>query len=304
MIMLRLSIGMYNAEQDIFKADPNGISEKNKINQKVITKNPIFKKMEQGERDEQFVKDYYEILKKADKFLKNSTPHEIEIVASKNHMSLGKTDDEMRNVGKSNKVKKDKWGRRYNHFGFFDPKSKHYGKTMAEVMVDEIKERVTNDENYNIEFMFSNIPVTVGLVNNDFIIEDEKYGFKELNPLEKVKNYKFPLNVQRKNEDCKNKIEQLTEYVHVKKLDKIEKIIEFFIPSKYKVFDYDIDSDIFKEIIDIDTIWLEDEYDVKFGYKIKGFHKRVEVRDDSIKSSDDKVIYHVIKLRANIIEKI
>jgi hypothetical protein len=244
-------------------------------------------------------------IKKADKFMKNATPHEMELAASKWGMSLGKTDAELRNVGnKKKKPKKDRWGRRYDHFGFFDPKSKNYGKTMAEVMIEEIKQRVTKDDNYQIEFMFSNKPKTVGFVENDFIVEDEKHGFRELNLYEKAKRFKYPMKVQRENEECVNKIEQLTEYVHVKRLDDVHKIIEFFIPARFKVFDIDEKSDIFEEIINIKSVWLKDEYDVRFGYSIDEYYKRTEVIDESVKSSDDNVIYHVIKLKAKLIENI
>lgn len=304
LIFIRLSIAMYNTEQDILKADPNAMADKDKKNQKVRTRNPLHRKMEQGQRDQKFVKDYYELLKKGDKFMKNATPHEMELAASRHGMSLGKTDAELRNVGKKKKPKKDRWGRRYDHFGFFDPKSKNYGKTMAEVMIEEIKQRVTKDDNHQIEFMFSNKPTTVGFVENDFIVEDEKYGFRELNLYEKAKKYKYPMIVQRDNEECANKIEQLTEYVHVKRLDDVNKIIEFFIPARFKVFDFDEKSDIFMEIININSIWLKDDYDVRFGYQIDGYNKRIEVIDESIKSGDDNVIYHVIKLRGKLIENI
>lgn len=304
LIMIRIGVGMHIADEDIFKANPNSITEKDKKIQKVRTKNPLLLKMEEGERDEQFVNDYYEILKKADKFILDATPKQFELVADKHGMSIGKSDDELINIGrKSIKEKKDRWGRRYDHFGFFDPKSKHYGKTMREVIVEEVKERTTNDDDYPIEFMFSNQPVNVGYTNNEYIVEDEKLGFRELNPFEKAKKVKPPLIVDRDNLDCKNKIEQLTEYVHVKKIDKIEKVIEFFIPSKYGVFDYDVESDIFQEIININSIWMKDDYGKRIGYGITNYHKRVEVLDKTVKD-DTVVVYHVIKLRGNIINNL
>lgn len=304
LMMIRISIGMYNTEQEILKADPNGLSDKNKKNQKVITRNPLHRKMEQGHRDERYVKDYYEVLKKADKFLRNSTPNEIEVAAAKHGMNVGKTDAEMRNVGSKKKAKKDKWGRRYDHFGFFDPKSKNYGKTMAEVMVEETKERLTKDDDYSIEFMFSNKPSNIGLLNNENIIEDDKLGYRELNSYEKSKKVNYPMTVQRKNEECFNKIEQLTEYLHIKSIGLDHKLLEFFIPIKYKVFDHSIDSDIFKEIIDIESVWIRDEYHNLYGYRVEKYNKRVDVIDESVVSSDDNVIYQVIKLNAIAIEKI
>lgn len=303
LFMMRLAIGMRNVEEDIFKADPN-IAEKDQKNQKVENRNPILKKMELGQRDEKFVQDYYEVLKKADKFLRNSTPDKIETVASKYGMSLGKTDSEMRNVGRKEQPKKDKWGRRYDYFGFYDPKSKHYGKTMGEVLLLEMEERITKDDHYDVEFMFSNQPINVGIVDNDYVVEDDKLGFRELNSFEKAKKLKKPLIVSRDSKNSKNKIEELTDFVHVKRVDETLKVIEFFIPSKFKVFDYEIDSEIFKEIIDIKQIWMKDEYGVIIGYAIDDFYKRVEVIDESIKSSEDNVIYHVIKLNGKLIKDI
>ena len=305
-IMVRISIALYNAEIEVLKADPNALNEKGKKNQKIRIRNPLHRKMDQGQRDQQYMQDYYEVLKKADKFMKNSTPEQMEMAANKWGMSVGKTDAELKNVGRKekDKPKKDKWGKRYDHFGFYDPKNKNYGKTMAEVMVEEIQQRVTTDDDYSIEFMFSNKPANIGIGKNHEVVEDKALGFRELNIYEKAKIRKFPMTVQRTKEECFNKIEQLTEYVHIKRLDDENKIIEFFIPAKYGVFKHDEESETFKEIIDINTVWIKDEYDNRYGYNISGYYKKTEVIDKSIVSSDDNVIYHVIKLRAKAIIKL
>lgn len=306
-LMIKLSIALSNTEQEILKADVIDGNEKNKQNQRVRHRNPIAEKMLQGQRDQQFVKDYYEVLKKADKFLRNSTPDQIEMAANKHGMSLGKSDVEMKNVGRkaNDKPKKDRWGRRYDHFGFYDHKNKNYGKTLGEVIVEEIKQRVTKDDDNAIEFMFSNIPKSVGIVNNDYVVEDIALGFRELNSYEKSKVRKYPMKVQRDNEECFNKIEQLTEYLHVRRIDDVHKILEFFIPAKYNVFDFDEKSDIFNEIININNVWISDEWDNKYGYNVYDYYKRIEVIDESVVSTDEEVvIYHVIKLKAKAIEKI
>jgi len=307
LLMIRISIGLYNAEVETLKADPNVLNEKNNQNQRVRHKNRIAEKMLQGQRDQKFVQDYYEVLKSADKFLRNSTPEQMEMAANKWGMSVGKTDEEFKNVGRkqNEKPKKDKWGRRYDHFGFYDPKNKNYGKTMGEVMVEEIHERTTNDDNkYPIEFMFSNKPPNIGIGNNHEVVEDLSLGFRELNSYEKSKLRKYPLTVKRKNEECFNKIEQLAEYVHIKRVDDSHKILEFFIPAKYKVFTYSEKSSIFEELIDIDLVWIKDEYDNRYGYKIGSYYKRSEILDESIPKDKDQVIYHVVKLRGTKIEKI
>ena len=306
-LMIRISIGLFNVEQEVLKADVLGGDEKNKQNQRVRHRNPIAEKMLQGQRDQQFVKDYYEVLKKADKFMRNSTPDQIEMTANKHGLSLGKTSSEMKNVGRKpeDKPKKDKWGRRYEHFGFYDGKNKNYGKTMGEVIIEETKQRVTKDDDNAIEFMFSNIPTSIGFVDNEYVVEDKALGFREINSYEKAKVRKHPMKVQRKNEECFNKIEQLTEYLHVRRIDDTHKILEFFIPAKYNVFDFDVKSDTFTEIIDIENVWINDEYHNMYGYNVYGFQKRVEVIDESVVSTDeDVIIYHVIKLKARAIEKI
>ena len=263
--------------------------------------------MLQGQRDQKFVQDYYEVLKKADKFLRNSTPEQMEMAANKWGMSVGKSDEEFKNVGRkpNEKPKKDKWGRRYDHFGFYDPKNKNYGKTMAEAMIEEIHERTTNDDNeFAIEFMFSNKPANIGIGNNHEVVEDVALGFRELNSYEKSKLRKYPLTVKRDNPDSFNKIEQLAEYVHIKRIDDTHKILEFFIPAKYKLFTHSEKSSIFEELIDIDLVWIKDEYDNKYGYNISGYYKRSELLDESIPDDEDQVIYHVVKLRGTKIEKL
>ena len=291
--ILRISIALYNTEEAIMKADPADLDEKNKMNQRMIHRNPLVEKMLQGQRDEAFVQDYYEILKKADKFLRTSSPEKIAMAADKYGMNFGQ---------------KDRWGRRYEHYGFYDPKNKNYGKTLGEAMEAEIEERKTKDDDYPLEFMFDNSPLEHGIAKVDEIVESKREvsntGFEAMNSYEKSKRKNFPLKIIR-SKDVSNKIEQLTDYLHVKKLNSKHRILEFFVPAKYKTFDIDKKSDIFKEITDIDQVWLTDEYGGKYGYVVTGYRKRllqtVPITKEGV--TNDEPTFEVIKLNGTKIEK-
>lgn len=329
-IVLRISIALYNVEESILKADPNDLDEKNKFNLRMRHRNPLVEKMLQGQRDEQFVSDYYEILKKADKFLRESTPDKIEMAAGKWGLNYGKSEDELKNVGKtakrikrdkdgkiirtkpkgnSGKRKKDKFGRRYEHYGFFDPKNRNYGKTLAQVMKEEVGERVTSDDKYPIEFMFTNKAVEDGISKNDEVVETmtdkSNTGFESKNELDKALERKFPMRIVRENEVV-NKLERLTEFLHVKKINSKHRILEFFIPAKYKTFDITEESDIFAEIVGISQVWISDEYGEMYGFTIKDYRKRL-TQNIIITEEGEKIekpIYEVIKLNGQIIEKL
>jgi len=90
--IIRISSALYKTEEEILKAKPEDLNEKNKHNIRQQHRNPVIERMVQGQRDEQYVNDYYEILKKADSFLKTANPEKIEMVADKHGMSLGKKD--------------------------------------------------------------------------------------------------------------------------------------------------------------------------------------------------------------------
>ena len=109
-------------------ADPNNMREGDK---KIIRKrhrNQVLEKFFQGQSDEKYVREYYDVLKKADKFVRTSNEHQVAVAADKYHMNYGQ---------------KDKYGRRYEHYGFFDEKHKHAGKTLGEVLTLEYEERRT-----------------------------------------------------------------------------------------------------------------------------------------------------------------
>lgn len=344
-MLYRLGISMANAEQDLMKPKDLVEDEKKKFNQRAEHKNPIAESLIRGERNSEFVNNFYETLKKADKFMQTATPEKIEMAANKWGTSLGK---------------KDKYGRRYEHFGFFDPKSRHYGKTMKEVMLEENIERSAETEKeHELEFMFSNKPTVSHIydenqyevieekkLQTDEDIKNEVYSeFKKLDKnsenhtndvLEKYneeilqeikkrkpreimtkttrlkkdaifeKHLKFPMIVTREMEDIDNKLEMLTEYVHIRKINEDKfRIVECFIPSKFKVYEH-LEDHIFGEITNIDLLSIKDEYGGKYWYKITKFRNYEKYGEVKVKQKDgtDKMIhtYDLIRFDAEKIQ--
>lgn len=296
----RVSAGLVKTEEEILKPkEITDTDEKNKFQIKAETRNQIAQKMLQGQRDEQFVNDFYELLKKADEFMEKADPEKISQVAVERSLSVGlkmgkdgkpieyQRDSEGNVLLDENNIpmQKDSEGRRYDHYGFFDPKHKHYGKTMREVTIAQVEERKLKDDDYPIEYMINNTQISGGII--DGII------MGVLNTVEQAKLFKFPVKIVRDDDDVLNKIEQLTEFLHIKKIDGTHRILEFIIPEKFKLGDYDEDSKVVKELCDIKQVWHKTKYGENYGFAITGFHKKISIEK-----------YDIIKLKANVIEKI
>ena len=285
-IMIYFSIALRNTEIDILKADPNDLKETDKKETRKLHNNQTLEKFYQGQTDNKYIQDYYELLEKSDKFMRNVTPHKMATTADKHKMNYGQN--------------KDQWGRRYEHFGFFDEKSKHAGKTLGEVLALEIEERRTKDDDYELLYVFNNHPIEVGLADimnvvekaensnveldakavnseEDIYIEKEEYHVMDIN--NKSKSFKFPITVQRDNENVINKIEQLTEFIHVKKIGFEYRQLEFFIPLKFKTDELNESSIIFKEISNIKSIYIRNKYGKLIGFGIIDFKKRIKHND-------------------------
>ncbi len=270
-IIYGLSFGMKNVNEEMLSSLNSGdISEKDKKNTRKLSNSELLEKFYAGQKDERYTQDFYEILKKADEFISKSDATKYGVTADKYSMSYGK---------------KDKWGRRHEHYGFFDPKSRHHGKTLYEVIKEENKERKTNDDDYELLYIYDNIKsISLGDVWNEF---EEKFKIGEafeldndvrMNILKKEKNR---LRIIRMNGDVvKNKIEDLTDYVHVKRISDTMMQLEFFIDRKFKVENFDENSNIFKEIINIDEVWLENDYGEIDGYKVDEYKKRMYYNDN------------------------
>jgi len=306
-----LGIALYNTETEILKADPNDGNERNNHTQRMRSRNQLLEKFYAGQTDEKYVQEYYEVLKKADKFIRTATPHQMAVAADKYGTSYGM---------------KDPYGRRYEHYGFFDDKHKHAGKTLGEVLALEFEERRTKDDEYEMMYIFNNNPIEVGLANvfdnvgektkklnivkvregksgrvftTNFIhypstpIADEiqslppylnEIGFEKdsidvVDMNKTSKQFKFPINVLRDNEEVVNKIEELTEFLHVKKIGFEYRQLEFFIPLHFKTNELEDDSDVFKEIIDLNGVFVRDDYGELLGFGINKFTKRIIYND-------------------------
>ena len=265
-IMIAISIALYNTEQEILKANPNDLDERNNHTQRMRSRNQLLEKFYAGQTDEKYVKDYYEVLKKADKFIRTATPHQMAVAADKHGTSYGM---------------KDPYGRRYEHYGFFDDKHKHTGKTIGEVLELEFEERRTKDDDLEIMYIFNNKPIEVGLAKVFDVVERKEgtlddYEVKDIE--KKSKQFQFPINAMR-DVDVVNKIEELSEFLHIKKIGFEFRQLEFFIPVKFKTSELDEDSDIFKEIINIKSVFLRDAYGQIMGFGVNKYTKRINYND-------------------------
>lgn len=290
-IMVNISIALHNTEDEILKADPNQLQERDKRIQRMRHRNQVLEKFYAGQTDEKYVQQYYEILKEADKFIRTATPHQMAVAADKYGTSYGM---------------KDQYGRRYEHYGFYDDKHKHAGKTIGEVLALEYEERRTKDDEYEILGIINNKPIEVGLAKIFDVVKktdavesvpivasitktetsetQNVVGFEEQNVyevrdvFEKSKSFEFPIRAYREIE-VDNKIEQLTEFLHIKKIAFEYRQLEFFIPLKFKTTELSEDDDIFKEIINIKDIFFKDEYGQLRGFGVNKYIKRIKYND-------------------------
>ena len=106
---------------------------------------------------------------------------------------------------------------------------------------------------------------------------DSKYEVKDMT--EKSKTFEFPIKVVRENENAVNKIEQLTEFLHIKKIGFDYRQLEFLIPLKFRTNDFSEDTDIFKELINIKEVFLRNDYGELTGYGIIKFIKRIQLNN-------------------------
>jgi hypothetical protein len=262
-MLINISIALYNTEVEILKADPNDLQEGDKRIQRKMHRNPFAEMMLSGVRNEKIIMDYYEILKKADKFMRTATPYKMAVAADRHGSSYGI---------------KDKYGRRYEHYGFFDEKHKNTGKTLGEVLVSEYEERRTKDDEYEILYIFNNKPIEAGMAKFYDAIDKAMTENIEFE-VAVVKSFEFPLKVLRENPDVINKIEQLTEFLHVKKIGFEYRQLEFFIPLRFRTNDVAEDSDIFNELVNIKEIYINNEYGQMIGFGVIKLIKRINYND-------------------------
>lgn len=278
-LLVYISIALRNTELAVLRNASEEMLEKQKQIQRRRHHNKVLEKFYAGQKDEKYVQDYYELLKKADKFIRTASPYKMAVAADRHGMMYGQ---------------KDKYGRRYEHFGFFDAKHKHSGKTLGEVLEAEMVERKTNDDNFPILYIFNNKPIDVGFAKIlDVVKETEKgYLFDDINEISK--KFEFPIKVYRENDNCVNKIEQLASYLHVKEIGFDYRQLEFFIPLKFKTNQYDENSQVFKDLINIKNVYVTGMYGELIGFGELKFSKRITHLD----------LYDVIKFDGIQMEKI
>lgn len=255
-VFINLGLAMQDEAMSNFNIDERGKRTTRKIHP-----NKLLEKFYAGQRDEKYVQDYYELLKKADKFMRNATPHQKAAAADRWGMNVGI---------------KDKYGRRYDHVGFFDDKHKHAGKTIKEVLEAELLERRTNDDDYELLAIINNDPIETGLSKVEEVVDDELLVNDMLN---KSKTLEFPIKVTRETEVV-NKIEQLAEFMHIKKIGFEHRQLEFFIPLKFKTTGVTEGSKIFTELINVGHVYVNDEYGDVAGFNVHSFEKRI-IYDDT-----------------------
>jgi hypothetical protein len=282
-IAIRIGMALSYADELIFKSINHAGSEKDKKIQRHRHRNNTLESFYAGKEDEKYTQEYYEILKEGDKFMRNATAHKMAAATDRHGMNYGK---------------KDKWGRSYEHYGFFDEKSKNAGKTVGEVINNEYKERKTDDDDYEIVHIFNNTPIEIGFAKAVNIMTEIEDKFVLNDSVSMSKQLEFPIKCLREN-DSVNKIEQLSEVLHVKIVGTELFRLEFFIPIKYKTSSLPDDSKILKEIIGIDQVFIKDTYGKLIGYNIQNFVKRIIIKD---KNGDDT--FEVYKFMAKEIGEV
>jgi hypothetical protein len=128
-------------------------------------------------------------------------------------------------------------------------------------------------------YIFNNKPIEVGLAKVMDVIEAKGDGFEVKDMELKSKQFEFPIKAYRDDETIVNKIEQLTEYVHIKQTAFEYRQLEFFIPLKYGTSEIEEDSVIFKELINIKGIFVKNDYGEKLGFGVIKFLKRIKHND-------------------------
>ena len=138
-----IAMALRNTEVEVLLANPDNLDESKKKTTRKLHHNALLERFYAGSRDEKYMRDYYEVLKKSDKFMREASAHKMAVAADRHGMNYGQ---------------KDKYGKRYEHMGFYTEGHKHAGKTVGEALVEEFEERRTKDDDYELLNIFSNKP--------------------------------------------------------------------------------------------------------------------------------------------------
>ena len=260
-MMIAGSLGLKKVDNELFNAQSDDARSGDMEMEK--HSNRFLDGLRKGQRNEQYVKYFYEVLRRADKFLYESSPDEIVAAMRKHNIYLDAEDDQ---------------GNIHEHTGFYDQKHKLHGKSLDEVRLHEMRGKTTTDDNYPVELMFNNKPTVLNF-------------FEASQGLAKPQ-HDFPLKATRSN-DVANKIEELTEFLHVKTLNIQNKILEFYIPNKFGLSKYAEGSYVYDELNSIEQIRFKDTYGMDHAYLITGFYKTSRMPN-----------HDVVKYKATKIEQI
>lgn len=253
-IFTNIAIALKNIDDNIFKIPPIDVDEHKKKITRKIHRNRLLEKFYAGKKDTKYQKEFYELLKKSDKFMNEANKHKMDVAIDRWKLSIGKGDID---------------GVVTDHVGFFDPKHKHIDKKLGEVIESEKLNRKTNDDDYELIDIFSNKPIELGL--KDILEITEVEG-------DMSKKFKFPIKIDRDDKKCLNKIEMLTESLHIKKIGFEYRSLEFFIPEKFGLSKYvdDKHNKIFNEIINFNYVYLNNEYGELAGYSDIKYYKYIK----------------------------
>jgi len=256
--LIKSSMAMKNVEEDIIKVDPNQLANNTKKEYRKSS-SQLLESLRKGEYNQQYVSYFYELLKRADDIVNNSSPEQLRLLAEK--YGMGNTNT--------------------NQFKFLheDHLNKYGNKDMSTIKNEEIKKRVTTDDNFPIEKIITNKRQVLNMY-------EHASGAKA--------KYSYSIKVKRKH-DVENRIEEISEYLHIKELvsEGNGRILEFFIPKKFQLENINQNSVLFSELKNIDYIIYTDDYGRKFEYSIKNFYKISE-----------NGMYDVFKFKGNKIENI
>ncbi len=169
-----------------------------------------------------------------------------------------------------------------NSFSFLNEynTTQNGGKTISERKNETMKNIGTRDDKYDIEKIVS---------NKRSIINEMEYS------LGAKPEYKFTISIRRNNQII-NKIEEITEVVHIKEIQSQTngRIVEFFIPKKFKLKSFGDNTLIMHEMKNNgEYLSFKDKYGEFSEYKLNGFYKISEIDQ-----------YDVIKYNATKIENI
>lgn len=242
--LLNSSMAMKNVEQDIRTVEDMPSHQiglpQNQRQFRRQSPQQLLESMRQGKFNQQYVEYYYEILKRADDLVLNSTPEQMRLLAERYGMG-------------------DQATARYNHLAkkeriVFD------GRDRNQYQREQMNSRVTSDDNFQIERMVTN---RKNLKN----VLDHAMGAKPI--------YDYSIKVQRMFQTQYN-VEQITEYVHVKILQSEYngRLLEFYIPKGQGVRNLQVSNvAIFNELTNITGVAFSDDYGNLTYYRVHGFYK-------------------------------